>query len=79
MSLVSPDSIAGTLASMSGPSMNPRALDELLAGVDALTPTDLSAFVKAHFGKDQRAIVTLKHTPGAKPATKAAAPKGGAR
>jgi zinc protease len=63
MSLTSADSVAGTLASQSGPSMNPHALDETLAAVKTLTPQDLSAFVKANFATNQRAIVTLKHVP----------------
>jgi zinc protease len=63
MGLTSADSVAGTVAWYAGPSMDPRAVDALLAAAAKATPADLVAFAKAHFGKDQRAVVTLAHAP----------------
>lgn len=63
MGLTSADSIAGTVAWYAGPTMDPHGIDTLLAAAQAATPADLVSFVKAHFGKDQRAIVTLAYAP----------------
>ena len=68
MDLVDPDTVAGSLAWYSGPWMDPGALDRVLDEMARATPADLAAFTKSWFGKEQRAVVTLKH-----------APKGGAR
>ncbi|MCC7070436.1 MAG: insulinase family protein [Deltaproteobacteria bacterium] len=64
MNLTDADSVAGTLAWYSGPSMDVSTIDRVLDETARTTPADLSAFVKAHFGREQRAVVTLKHTPG---------------
>ena len=63
MGLVDADSIAGTLAWYAGPYMDAGAIDRVLDEMNRATPADLAAFVKAHFGKDQRVVVTLKHQP----------------
>ena len=66
MNLTDADSIAGTLAWYSGPSMDVTTIDRVLDEMARTTPADLSAFVKAHFGRDRRAVVTLKYVPAAK-------------
>jgi zinc protease len=63
MELTSADSIAGTVAYLAGPSMDPHAIDAVLAAVALATPAELVAFAKAHFGRDQRAVVTLAYAP----------------
>jgi predicted Zn-dependent peptidase len=63
MDLTSPDRVAGTLAWLSGPSMDVGAVDEVYAALQATTPKDLQAFVKKHFGAAQRAVVELRHQP----------------
>jgi zinc protease len=63
MGLTSPDKIAGTLAWLSGPSMDVGAVDAVYAALQTTTPKDLQAFVKKHFGASQRAIVELRHQP----------------
>ncbi len=61
MNLTDADSIAGTLAWYAGPSMDVTAVDRVLDEMARATPADLSSFVKAHFGRDRRAVVTLAH------------------
>jgi hypothetical protein len=64
MGLTSPDRVAGALARVAGPSMDVGYIDEVYAALQTTTPRDLQAFVKKHFGKNQRAVVELRHTPG---------------
>jgi zinc protease len=68
MGLTSADSVAGTVAWLAGPSMDPYAIDTLLAAAAAVTPDDLVKFTKQYFGAERRAVVTLKHEPAAAPA-----------
>lgn len=63
MGLTSADSVAGTVAYFAGPSMDAHAVDAVLAAAATLTPADLVAFTKQNFGAQQRAVVTLAHTP----------------
>jgi zinc protease len=67
MNLTSADSIGGSLAWASGPFMDPHAIDIVLGAQAAATPADLVAFTKAHFKKNQRAVVDLKFAAKVKP------------
>jgi zinc protease len=64
MRLTSADNIAATLSWLSGPSMDPTFIDGTYAALAALEPAELQAFVKRHFGVQQRSIVELAHTAG---------------
>jgi len=75
MRFTSPDGVAGTLAWLSGPSMDPGAIDAVFGALDSLTPADLAQFAKAHFQQQQRAVVVLHHGDVAK----ASAKTGGAK
>ncbi len=64
MRLTSADNIAGTLSWLSGPSMDPAFIDTAYAALAELQPQELQAFVRAHFGAQQRSIVELSHSAG---------------
>jgi predicted Zn-dependent peptidase len=59
-SLTDADAVAGTLARFAGPSMSVRAIDEVLAAVARLKPDDLAAYVRRHFGRQQRAVAVVR-------------------
>ncbi|MBM4280481.1 MAG: insulinase family protein [Deltaproteobacteria bacterium] len=61
MQLTSAESIASTLVFVSGPSLDTGAVDAVHAALAALTPADMQAYVRAHFGRAQRAVVVLHH------------------
>ncbi|HEY1098921.1 MAG TPA: insulinase family protein, partial [Myxococcota bacterium] len=63
MSFTSADRIAGTIAWTSGPAMDPHFLEQLQAALTTTTPAQLQQYVGQWFGKQQRAIVELRHTP----------------
>lgn len=65
MGLTSADSIAGTVAYFAGPSMDPHAIDVLLAASSTISPSDLASFVRQFFGAGQRAVVKLSSQPNA--------------
>jgi len=75
MNLTSADRIAGTLAWQSGPSMDAAYLETLYAALASTTVPELQRYVGQWFGKSQRAIVELRHTP---PSTTATTPATGA-
>ncbi|HEY4223355.1 MAG TPA: pitrilysin family protein [Myxococcota bacterium] len=59
MGLTSAPAVGRTIAVASGPFLDPKALDLVLAAEAAASPQDLVAYTKQWFGKDQRAVVTL--------------------
>ncbi len=66
MNLTSADTIASTLAWYAGPAMDVGFVDAVYASLAKLGPADLQAFVKTHFGAQQRAVVELTHAGSAK-------------
>ena len=72
MQLTSADRIAGTLAWNSGPAMDPAFVEKLSAAMASTTVPELQRYVGQWFGKHQRAIVELRHTPAVKTSTGAA-------
>ncbi len=76
MSLTSAENIAGTLAYLSGPALDVGYVDGVYGALAGLGPRELSAWVKARFAKEQRAIIVLHAEPKKTDAKNA---KGGAQ
>ena len=74
MNLTSAENIAGTLAWVSGPSMDTSFVDAAYAALNEVGAKDLQELVKTRFGAQQRAIVVLQPT-----ATSAVTKKEGGR
>jgi zinc protease len=70
MSFTSADRIAGTLAWMTGPSMNPGFTEALFAALADTSVVELQRYVATSFSAQQRATVELHHTPAASGAAK---------
>jgi zinc protease len=67
MNLASPEQVGSALAFGGGFALDPDALNRIYRQVGQSTAKELSAFVKAHFGRHQRAVVTLAfEDPGGK-------------
>jgi zinc protease len=62
MSFTSADRIAGTLAWMTGPSMNPGFTEALFAALADTSVVELQRYVSTSFSAQQRATVELHHT-----------------
>lgn len=79
MKLTSAENIAGTLAWLSGPSLDTGTVDGVYGALAGLTVQELQEFTRQSFGKDQRAIVVLHHDPKAAPNKAAPKTVGGAQ
>ena len=64
MSLTSAESIAGTLAWLSGPAMDTGFVDGVYGALGEVSATDLQQLAKTRFAQQQRAIVVLKSKKG---------------
>jgi zinc protease len=77
MRLTSAENIAGTLAWLSGPSLNVDAVDGLYGALAEVGPKELQEFARAYLRQEQRAVVVLHHTP--KASSSSSAVKGAAQ
>jgi len=64
--LETPEDVASTIAVVAGASGDPRAIEKLLAQLEAVTAADVSAFAKKYLVSENRTVVNLASKGGAK-------------